>query len=124
MSVLFKHHIPKCGIAGKCSVPMWMGGTPHGFCDREAYGEQYTGRHTPPQYMGCYGRPKPFATGYCCDWHGGPSATGIRFVRDGDMWCAFRPDFENLAESPAGFGTSQDKAEDDLIDAEMREKAA
>jgi hypothetical protein len=31
------------------------------------------------------------------------------------MWCAFRPGFENLQESHAGFGETQDLAEADLI---------
>jgi hypothetical protein len=29
---------------------------------------------------------------------------GCRLYRDGDQWCATRNDFENLQESPAGFG--------------------
>ncbi|RSV15653.1 hypothetical protein CA235_07305 [Sphingomonas sp. ABOLF] len=30
------------------------------------------------------------------------------------MWCAFMPGFENLQESAAGFGATQDEAEADL----------
>lgn len=99
---------------------MWQGGVPAGFCDRPAYGEQYNGRHSHPRYQGFNGAIRPFAMGYCCDRHDGPAADEIRFIRDGSMWCAFRPDFENLAESLAGFGDTQDKAEADLIRAEMR----
>lgn len=29
---------------------------------------------------------------------------GVRLYRDGNQWCATRADFENLQESPAGFG--------------------
>jgi len=31
---------------------------------------------------------------------------GTRLRRDGDQWCATRRDFQNLQESPAGFGPS------------------
>lgn len=31
------------------------------------------------------------------------------------MWCAFMPDFINIAESDAGFGRTQDEAEADFI---------
>lgn len=31
---------------------------------------------------------------------------GCRLYMDGDAWCATRSDFENLQESPAGFGST------------------
>jgi hypothetical protein len=130
MSRLAEHHRAKCGVEGKCSVPMWMGGAPSGFCDEPAYGEQYSEgtRHAPPHWSqrdrnGYYFTPHPitppFAMGLCCSRHGGPSAEAIRLVRDGDMFCAFRSGFENLQESIAGFGRAQTLAERDLIQNEQ-----
>ncbi|WP_370309256.1 hypothetical protein [Sphingobium abikonense] len=136
MARLSDHHQPKCGVEGKCSVPMWSGYGPDGFCDKPAWGEQYSerepsrgqsGRHAPHHWPqrdrnGFYPshlvhlRP-PMADGYCCANHGGPREDQIRFVKDGNMWCAFMPDFINLAESVAGFGETQDLAEADLAKA-------
>jgi hypothetical protein len=94
---------------------MWKAGMPGGFCDRPAYGEQYTDDY----YIGP--RNKPFATAMCCDWHGGPSKESpVRFCRDGNMWCAFRPGFENLHESIVGFGKTQSLAHSDLISNETQ----
>ena len=125
MATLSEHHKPKCGVEGKCSVPMWMGGLPSGFCDRPAFGEQYAknSRYAPPHwgpwerkgFLMPGGRSAPYAPGYCCDRHGGPSADQNRFVRDGNMWCAFMPGFVNLQESIAGFGETQAAAERNLM---------
>lgn len=116
------HHVAKCGVEGKCSVPMFSGYGPDGFCDRPAWGEQYDfdSGHADPswlrpgQWAGGGGRRRPYAPGLCCDWHGGPRADQIRFVRDGNMWCAFLPGFVNLQESIAGSGSTQAKAKADL----------
>lgn len=103
----------KAGVAGKCAVAMLSGaGSPDGLCGREAFGEQYQGAFLPPRYQ----RPHhpPLAMGYCCEQHGGPSESGTRFMRDGNMWMAFRPGFENLQENIAGFGPTQVAAYDDM----------
>jgi len=114
MSTLSEHHLPKAGIVGKCSVPMWIGGYPAGFCDAPAYGEQYRDPFLPPCWAYNRNNKPPFASGLCCESHGGPSKTATRFVRDGNMWCSFRPDFVNLQESIAGFGPTQATAYDDM----------
>ena len=125
MSSISEHHVGKCGVTGKCSVPMWSGyGGPAGFCDEEAFGEQYAEgtRHAPPWWSprdrnGYLLRPDhraPFAPALCCKRHGGPGPNDIRFIRDGNVWCAFMADFINLAESVAGFGETQPAAEADL----------
>lgn len=125
MSRLSDHHHAKCGVEGRCSVPMWSGmGGPSGFCDRPAWGEQYAeGTKYAPSwwsprdrngYLLMPDKSKPFACGLACNHHGGPASDAIRFVRDGSMWCAFLPDFVNLQESIAGFGETQPKAEADL----------
>lgn len=121
MSTISEHHKAKCGVDGKCSVPMWQGGLPGGFCDRPAYGEQYAegNKHAPHWwsrrdrngYLIDPHNRKPYASSLCCDHHGGPSAEQIRFIQDGDMWCAFMPGFINLQESDAGFGATQTEAE-------------
>lgn len=38
----------------------------------------------------------------------------IHLTRDGNKWCAVLPNFENLAESPSGFGDTADEAIADL----------
>jgi len=102
MACLSEHHKPKAGVVGKCSVPMWCGGLPAGFCDQSAYGEQRAERYR--------GENLSYASGYCCAGHGGPRENDVRFMRDGDMWMAFNPGFVNLQESPAGFGETRAKA--------------
>lgn len=122
MSRISEYHRAKCGVEGKCSVPVWRMGSPSGFCDRPAYGQQYefgSGYENPSwlrpgQWAGGGGRQRPYAPDLCCEAHGGPRSDQIRFVMDGDMWCAFLPGFENLQESVAGFGRTQAKAEADL----------
>jgi hypothetical protein len=44
--------------------------------------------------------------------------TDVRYMKDGDIWRATRPDFINLQESDAGFGDTQEEAIADLLRAE------
>ncbi len=80
---------------GLCSVPMWNNGLPAGFCENEAYGD-----NDPKKYDGYVG-------GLACPDHGGPK---VRVFMDGNMYCAVKPDFITLQESPAGFGETKDEA--------------
>lgn len=114
MSRLAEHHMPKAGVIGKCSVALFNGAGPAGFCDRDAYGQQYTGSLS--QFFG--NNRAPLAMGYCCKIHGGAGEEDIRVMRDGNAWMAFRPDFENLQESVAGFGDTQELALAELLKAE------
>ncbi|MCK5615054.1 hypothetical protein KAR91_75020 [Candidatus Pacearchaeota archaeon] len=65
MSDHLKHHkeLDEKG-EGKCSVPMWAGGLPNGFCDKVAYGfpEGRNGGYDLLQHV-------PFLA---CHMHGGP----------------------------------------------------
>lgn len=61
MSTISKHHKELTNGVGKCSVPMWMGGLPAGFCDNEAYGERPKGN----KYDG-------YVPALACPIHGGP----------------------------------------------------
>ena len=96
---------------GRCSVPMWMNGYPAGFCDREAYGERPVCKEWRAAYTGEIfredGRYAGFVPGLACPMHGGPR---VRTFMDGNAWCAVKPDFINLQESPAGFGDTPDGA--------------
>lgn len=142
MASISDHHRAMCGVEGKCSVPMFSLYGPSGHCDKPAWGEQYSGREPSRGQSGRHADPvwplrdrngyypphlahlrPPFAPDLCCKVHGGPSADAIRFVRDGDMWCAFMPDFVNLQESIAGFGETQDKAEAALRAAQSDDKS-
>jgi len=59
---LNKHHkeLNKQGV-GKCSVPMWMNGTPAGFCDKPAYSLHEGGKYA---YSG-------YVPALACPLHGG-----------------------------------------------------
>lgn len=81
---------------GLCSVPMWCQGMPAGFCDNEAYGHRENKR----VYDG-------YVMHLACPGHGGPK---VRVFMDGDQFCAVKPDFVNLQESPAGFGNTKEEA--------------
>jgi len=127
-----EHHRAKCGVEGKCSRPMYSA---YGecFCDNPAWGEQYSERDPSRGRSGRYADPSwpqrdrngyypshlshltpPYVSSLACSHHGGPRADQVRFVRDGNMWCAFMPGFKNLQESVAGFGETQDLAEADM----------
>lgn len=82
MSVLQKHHkeLTADGV-GKCSVPMWSGGSPAGFCDADAYGER---PYSPERMNYCAGRMmrddgrySGYVPGLACPCHGGPRAPAI-----------------------------------------------
>ena len=76
MTVPSKEHMElnKEGV-GKCSCPMWNGGSPSGFCDNTAYGKQIpreyvvnswgVKRYLTPGYDG-------YVPGLACPMHGGP----------------------------------------------------
>jgi hypothetical protein len=88
---------------GLCSVPMWRGGMPAGFCDQPAFGLQTTeGKR---KYDG-------YVPGLACFGHGGPE---FRVFKDGDKFCAVKRDFEDLVQSPAGFGDTPEEARQELV---------
>lgn len=76
MSQILDHHreLNDKGV-GKCSVPMWCGGAPAGFCDEPAYGKPLprdyvtdsfgNKRYLTPGYDG-------YVPGLACRGHGGP----------------------------------------------------
>jgi hypothetical protein len=100
---------------GKCSVPMWMGGCPAGFCDKDAYGKRLPSsayyRHGAGRTVRSDGRYDGYVPGLACPGHGGPKS---RVLKDGDAWCAVFPDFINLQESPAGFGGTEAESREAL----------
>lgn len=99
MSVCGERHkkLNEQGV-GMCSVPMWRNGLPAGFCNNPAYGFRDPKR-------------KRIYDGYvmylACPGHGGPT---VRVFMDGNQFCAVKPDFDNLQESPAGFGETKEEA--------------
>ena len=116
MSQLNKHHeeLDERGI-GKCSVPMWGGmGMPAGFCDEPAYGkpdpcEVYCDRQG--QRRKLRGGYDGYVPALACPAHGGPTS---RVFMDGNAYCAVLPDFENIQESPCGFGDTSKEARAEL----------
>lgn len=75
MSRLSKHHEELTNGVGKCSVPMWSGGCPSGFCDKPAYSGHRGGKYfVHPStgkrifFNGAYGGYVP---ALACPGHGG-----------------------------------------------------
>ena len=79
MARLSRHHEVLTDGIGKCSVPVWIGGCPAGFCDEPAYGKQEEGQM---RHGGWYRTPRVWFPGYCaglaCYAHGGPKAYETR----------------------------------------------
>lgn len=77
MSVLSKHHTElNAEGVGKCSVPMWSGGCPAGFCDEPAYGMPLPREYVENKFTG---QRRYLTLGYdgyvpalACPCHGGP----------------------------------------------------
>ncbi len=112
MSRCSQHHMKLNEFGeGKCSVPMWMGGCPSGFCDEPAYGKPPPSKIYRNAWTGeekrMDGRYSGYVPGLACYGHGGPE---FRTFMDGNAWCAVRRDFVNLQESLAGFGATRDEA--------------
>lgn len=76
-----KHHHELSEGRGKCSVPMWQGGLPAGFCDRPAFGKQLPSSKWRDAWTGEVrrydGKYSGFVSGLCCEMHGGPACPGI-----------------------------------------------
>ena len=69
-----EHHHNLTNGVGKCSVPMWMGGLPSGFCDDEAYGKPEKDKFGHTRY-GHYENGRwidGYVPGLACPGHGGP----------------------------------------------------
>lgn len=75
---------------GKCSVPMWIGGSPAGTCDNEAYGNRPPGRtKTGPagyEYRDD-GRYAGYVAGLACPIHGGPRLSEVAHQGDPCIHC-------------------------------------
>ena len=76
MSAISKHHKELTNGVGKCSVPMWMGGLPAGFCCDEAYGERSKGEmfmnYAAGRMMRFDGKYNGYVPALACPGHGGP----------------------------------------------------
>jgi hypothetical protein len=96
---------------GLCSVPMWMGGSPCGFCDKPAYGKPpKSGRffnYGAMEMQRNDNRYDGYVPALACIGHGGPRS---RVFKDGDSFCAVFPDFTNIQESDCGFGDTIEAA--------------
>lgn len=76
MASMSKHHQELTNGVGKCSVPMWMGGCPAGFCDKPAYGTRPECKTYYNYAAGEYQRfdlkYNGYVPGLACQGHGGP----------------------------------------------------
>ncbi len=76
MACMNRHHEELTDGEGRCSVPMWSGGCPAGFCDAPAFGRRpdspmsrdYEGRS-----FRADGRYSGYIPGLACPIHGGPN---------------------------------------------------
>ena len=112
------HKELKNGV-GKCSVPMWSGGTPDGFCNNDAYGERphcQEINYGNGQVWRTDGKYSGYVSALACPCHGGPEEIKIIYEQDGNMICAHFTDFTNLQECPAGFGATNELALQDLLE--------
>lgn len=77
MSTLSEHHkkLNERG-EGKCSVPMWCGGLPDGFCDKPAYSERQKGSN----YDG-------YVPALACPAHGGKIKEEALNLCDNCVFC-------------------------------------
>ena len=66
MATMNDHHKELTDGRGKCSVPMWRGGMPAGFCDNDAFG-----------YPTKNSRYRGYVPALACPGHGGPKCPGI-----------------------------------------------
>lgn len=64
------------GVMGKCSVPMWLHGSPHGTCGERAFGYRPESRKwfnvCAGRLMREDGRYDGYVPGLACPAHGGP----------------------------------------------------
>ncbi len=83
MSKLSKHHEELTDGKGKCSVPMWCGGLPAGFCDEDAFGKPLPaegGYWRDPytrEWKRWDGKYDGYVPGLACPRHGGPKCPGF-----------------------------------------------
>jgi hypothetical protein len=116
MGRLSDHHKTLTNGVGKCSVPMWGGGMPAGFCDQPAFGERPPCRsiwHASQQrQVREDGRYDGYVPALACPAHGGPK---LVTQKDGDAWMAALPGFTNLQECETGWGETEEKAVADLL---------
>lgn len=81
MAVMSEHHKTLTDGVGKCSVPMWSGGLPAGFCDEPAFGQRPPGREGRDAWTGrtfrLDGKYSGYVPGLACPAHGGPKCPGI-----------------------------------------------
>lgn len=110
-----KHKFLDAEGRGLCSVPMFSSDCPAGFCDCEAYGTRPKSKVN-RRWDGFEWRDDGLYAGYvpglACPSHGGPKS---RVFKDGNMFCAVFPNFENIQESPCGFGETIELARNELM---------
>lgn len=86
-STLKWHHELTDGV-GKCSVPMWMGGCPAGFCDKPAYGKPPPSKmfysYATREMVRWDGRYNGYVPGLACEGHGGPEKPATVALSDAD----------------------------------------
>jgi hypothetical protein len=66
-----RHHEELTDGVGRCGVPSWAGGSPAGFCDEPAYGDQEPGQRRYGEWLGglwSHG----YSSALACPAHGGP----------------------------------------------------
>ncbi len=95
MACMSKHHKELVGGVGKCSVPMWSGGVPAGFCDAPAYGKpppvkMY--RSSQGERVREDGRYNGYVPALACQDHGGPSLKEVSHQGDPCKFCGLPHD--------------------------------
>lgn len=81
MSCTQDHHHKLTNHSGKCSVPMYRGGFPDGFCDKPAFGDYIDTKERYPRgpHRGerMDNKFDGYVPGLACQGHGGPPCPGL-----------------------------------------------
>ena len=104
MSTMQKIHQELIDGKGRCSVPMWMGGLPAGFCDADAFGKRPAGegmRRSDGSIMRFDGKYSRYIPGLACPSHGGPELKEVAHEGDPCVHCNTPHDEVGVGPCPA-----------------------
>lgn len=103
MSRMSEDHKQLINGKGRCSVPMWMGGLPSGFCDKPAFGfrpECEEVRMADGRMVRRDCRYNGSVPGLACSGHGGPRLIDVAHRGDPCIYCGTPHDEVEIGPCP------------------------